>query len=330
MDWNHMRKGHAATVPTDYCELHGSALPMATIIVTAKQCPLRVCSIHSLLAIVFQPDRLCLCSLFRFSTASSRSMNPRGSTNVPETFPHILKTYAKGKDGIVGRNSRITITTLRSLHSSQNCIDALRTQPYDLLSWSAAYFRCIADNLDPPTKHRFEESSPSHVQALTVEYLKVLVKQVRASTCSMSTFLLHNEICSARSLDGQRVFRREAHRAQPLEELEFAGGRASTLLDNWRHVPLEASALAQAGVSAGHHSLWGARVTIRHAQCPRFGAERSLILRFFAGPEIVVDADLRTIDRKCARWVGVDSVLDVSRVLRVFGAVGRWNGTCSD
>lgn len=56
--------------------------------------------------------------------------------------------------------------------------DALRTQPYDLLSWSAAYFRCIADNVEPPTKARYEDTDQMSMQSLTVEYLKVLVKQV--------------------------------------------------------------------------------------------------------------------------------------------------------
>lgn len=61
--------------------------------------------------------------------------------------------------------------------------DALRTQPYDLLSWSAAYFRCIADDVEPPTKARYEDTNQLPMQSLTVEYLKVLVKQV------LSTFL---------------------------------------------------------------------------------------------------------------------------------------------
>lgn len=58
--------------------------------------------------------------------------------------------------------------------------DAMRTQPYDLLSWSAAYFRCIADDVQPPTKIRFEESTDEMIESrcLTKEYLKVLVKQV--------------------------------------------------------------------------------------------------------------------------------------------------------
>ncbi|XP_031624239.1 ropporin-1-like [Contarinia nasturtii] len=77
----------------------------------------------------------------------------KGDIDVPEAFPYILKTYAK---------------------------DALRTQPYDLLSWSAAYFRCIADNIKPPAKLRFEENTEQMIEArtLTPEYLKVLINQI--------------------------------------------------------------------------------------------------------------------------------------------------------
>lgn len=58
--------------------------------------------------------------------------------------------------------------------------DVMRTQPYDLLSWSAAYFRCIANDIQPPTKLQFEESTEQMIEcrSLTKEYLKILVKQV--------------------------------------------------------------------------------------------------------------------------------------------------------
>lgn len=59
-------------------------------------------------------------------------------------------------------------------------IDAMRTQPYDLLTWSAAYFRCIADDIQPPTKIQYEDNTQEMIEnrSLTKEYLKVLVKQV--------------------------------------------------------------------------------------------------------------------------------------------------------
>lgn len=52
----------------------------------------------------------------------------------------------------------------------------IRTQPCDILCWSAAYFRCIANNVQPPTKSRFEGNlQEGH---LTKEFLKTLVKQI--------------------------------------------------------------------------------------------------------------------------------------------------------
>ncbi|XP_055295743.1 uncharacterized protein LOC129565193 [Sitodiplosis mosellana] len=89
-------------------------------------------------------------AMFNFEAKMSKS---NSNIVVPEAFPCILKTYAK---------------------------DALRTQPYDLLSWSAAYFRCIANNVQPPAKLRFEENTEQMIEArsLTKEYLKVLIKQI--------------------------------------------------------------------------------------------------------------------------------------------------------
>lgn len=54
----------------------------------------------------------------------------------------------------------------------------IRTQPYDLIRWSAAYFRCMVDSVNPPTKERFEEYSNTKTVCLTKEYLKALVKQI--------------------------------------------------------------------------------------------------------------------------------------------------------
>ena len=38
---------------------------------------------------------------------------------------------------------------------------AIRTQPRDLLLWSAAYFRCLANGENPPAKDRLEYPVPS-------------------------------------------------------------------------------------------------------------------------------------------------------------------------
>lgn len=69
---------------------------------------------------------------------------------VSDEFRNILKSYAK---------------------------DAIRAQPYDLISWSAAYFRCIVNNDFPPTKTRYESIETNDTK-LTKGLLKTLVKQI--------------------------------------------------------------------------------------------------------------------------------------------------------
>jgi hypothetical protein len=71
--------------------------------------------------------------------------------HVPPTFPFILKEYAKA---------------------------AIRTQPYDLLRWSAAYFRALAQGDEPPVKKRLEYPPVNSPSGLSPGYLKVLLKQV--------------------------------------------------------------------------------------------------------------------------------------------------------
>lgn len=65
--------------------------------------------------------------------------------NIPPTFPHILKVYAKA---------------------------AIRTQPHDLLRWTAAYFRALANGEVPPAKvHSF---LCKHVVPASVELYDLL------------------------------------------------------------------------------------------------------------------------------------------------------------
>jgi hypothetical protein len=71
--------------------------------------------------------------------------------HIPPTFPFVLKEYAKA---------------------------AIRTQPYDLLRWSAAYFRALAQGDEPPVKKRLEYPPVSSPSGLSPGYLKVLLKQV--------------------------------------------------------------------------------------------------------------------------------------------------------
>lgn len=56
---------------------------------------------------------------------------------------------------------------------------ALKTQPYDLLRWSAAYFRCLSLDVLPPVKPRYEHENV--FGCLTKGYLKVLLSQVSCS-----------------------------------------------------------------------------------------------------------------------------------------------------
>ncbi|GAB0088812.1 hypothetical protein DMENIID0001_032760 [Sergentomyia squamirostris] len=69
--------------------------------------------------------------------------------DVPDNFENILKTYAKA---------------------------VIKTQPYDLLRWSAMYFRCLATDKVPPVKDRLEANC-EHGR-LTRGYLKVLLRQI--------------------------------------------------------------------------------------------------------------------------------------------------------
>jgi hypothetical protein len=54
---------------------------------------------------------------------------------------------------------------------------ALKAQPYDLLRWSAAYFRCLSMDVLQPVKPRYEHENV--FGCLTKGYLKVLLSQVR-------------------------------------------------------------------------------------------------------------------------------------------------------
>ncbi|XP_011495373.1 PREDICTED: uncharacterized protein LOC105360227 [Ceratosolen solmsi marchali] len=60
----------------------------------------------------------------------------------------------------------------------QFCKSAIRTQPYDLLKWSSAYFHALADGEEPPTKLRLEYPPASSAHGLTLGFLKVLLRQL--------------------------------------------------------------------------------------------------------------------------------------------------------
>ncbi|XP_033330254.2 ropporin-1-like protein [Megalopta genalis] len=67
---------------------------------------------------------------------------------IPPTFPDILRLYMKA---------------------------AIRTQPYDLLRWTCAYFRALANGELPPVKKRLEYPPFVHPTSITPGYLRTLL-----------------------------------------------------------------------------------------------------------------------------------------------------------
>jgi hypothetical protein len=96
------------------------------------------------------------------ASAVSRSAFPRLKTHeeeeelvrrrlaVPPPLPRILKEYTKA---------------------------AIRTQPYDLLRWSVAYFHALSSGLEAPVKERLEFPPLESPGGLTSGYLRVLHRQ---------------------------------------------------------------------------------------------------------------------------------------------------------
>nr|CAH7752966.1 unnamed protein product [Callosobruchus chinensis] len=71
---------------------------------------------------------------------------------IPPLFPYLLRQYAKA---------------------------AIRTQPSDLLKWSAAYFRCLSLDIPPPVKPRLEYPIPKDFCGITPGWLKALLYQLQ-------------------------------------------------------------------------------------------------------------------------------------------------------
>lgn len=72
--------------------------------------------------------------------------------HIPNSLPSILKVYAKA---------------------------AIRTQPQDILLWSATYFRCLANNVPPPERIHLEKGCQQ--KTLTKGYIKAIVKKIGKS-----------------------------------------------------------------------------------------------------------------------------------------------------
>ncbi|XP_014598464.1 PREDICTED: ropporin-1-like protein [Polistes canadensis] len=74
-------------------------------------------------------------------------------------------------------DQKVTIPPRLPTILKQFCKAAIRTQPYDLLRWSSAYFRALADGEEPPVKLRLEYPPPSTASGLTLGFLRVLLRQ---------------------------------------------------------------------------------------------------------------------------------------------------------
>jgi len=87
-----------------------------------------------------------------YNSSSATGAGADHPIQIPPEFPKILKQYTKA---------------------------AIRTQPSDLLLWSASYFRCLSNGEAPPSKERLEYPPPSDADTgLTPGFLRVLHKQV--------------------------------------------------------------------------------------------------------------------------------------------------------
>jgi len=82
---------------------------------------------------------------------------------IPTMLPNILKQYTKA---------------------------AIRTQPRDLLGWSAAYFRAMADGEKPPVKERLEYPDLVSKDGVSVGLLRALHDQVGNSVIFVFHYLI--------------------------------------------------------------------------------------------------------------------------------------------
>ncbi|XP_071551100.1 ropporin-1-like protein isoform X2 [Panulirus ornatus] len=92
-----------------------------------------------------------------------------GEARVPAPLPRILKDYTKA---------------------------AIRTQPKDLLAWSAAYFRCMSKGTAPPVKDRLEFPIPEAEGGMSPGVLRVFHRQLKGVSGGV-TWRQVEELCAA-------------------------------------------------------------------------------------------------------------------------------------
>ena len=87
--------------------------------------------------------------------------------NIPPELPDILKQFTKA---------------------------AIRTQPKDVLAWSAAYFRAMANGEMPPVKDRLEMPTATQKTdtGLTPGLLRILHKQVLSRKATLTQLCKKN------------------------------------------------------------------------------------------------------------------------------------------
>lgn len=94
----------------------------------------------------------------------------------------------------VGYSSRpISVPPRLPIILKQFCKAAIRTQPYDLLKWSNAYFKALAEGIEPPSKARLEYPLPGTVSGLTLGFIKVLLRQFGGKKISIHNYFQYKK-----------------------------------------------------------------------------------------------------------------------------------------
>jgi len=117
------------------------------------------------------------------------------SIEIPANFPAILKSYTKA---------------------------AIRTQPGDLLLWTAAYFRCLSRGEDPPSKERLEVPIKQDTKGMTPGLLRVLHKQLGSKDRVLASKLndMWRDLCLPKA-DLDHIIKEGGWRKDEIEWIKF-------------------------------------------------------------------------------------------------------------
>ncbi|KAL1456269.1 hypothetical protein WDU94_001013 [Cyamophila willieti] len=145
---------------------------------------------------------------------------------IPPQLPHILKQYIKA---------------------------AIRTQPHDLLTWSAYYFKCVHAGMIPPVKKHLEFPIFAAPGSLTPGFLHVLIHQlgregyVRTSVLSEKWLGLTLNKCE---LDRMLLLRHYRGKVDIMEFVAIAAGHLCKTLSATMTLVCELLTLEPEGGSA--------------------------------------------------------------------------------